>query len=269
MLRKLTTKAVIGLFCLCLTVSAAYSSALAEGVEDGGYTDAFEQGNRAYTAGNYDAALTWYEKAEKEKGVSAALLYNQGNVYYHKKEIGKCILSYERALILEPDNADIQANLNMAQKDYGLYESPPPWWQKVAAAMSLSQWTWLASGALTTFSLLLLLQGIVIYRSRSDAWHEKFFQVTGICCAALFFAAAWGVALELHNTNSAVVLMHDAHLLVSPFDTAASSGPLQEGRNVVVKKTHNSYAFIQDSADNSGWVEKSALAPLVPSDGLG
>jgi tetratricopeptide (TPR) repeat protein len=254
---------------MCAIVSAVHFNVPARGSSYAGYADTFEKGNRAYAAGKYDEALSWYEKAEKEKGVSTALLYNQGNTYYHKKEIGKCILSYERALLLEPQNADIRANLNIAQKDYGLYDPPPPWWQKAVAAMSLSQWTWLASGTLTAFSLLLLLRGIAIAGNRGDAWHVRFFHMTSLCCAALFFVAVWGVALGLHDADRAVVLQQDARLLVSPFDTAAPSASLQEGRSVTVKNAHNNYVLIQDSLGNRGWVEKSALAPLVSSDGQG
>jgi hypothetical protein len=267
MLRKLITRAVIGLFFMCAAVSAVHPTVSARESECAGHADAFEQGNRAYAAGNYDEALSWYEKAEKEKGVSAALLYNLGNTYYHKKEIGKCILSYERALLLEPHNADIRANLNLTQKDYGLYDPPLSWWQTAAAVMSLSQWTWLASGTLTAFSLLLLLWSIVIAGSRRVAWQVRFLQVTAFCCAALFCTAVWGVAVGLHNADRAIVLRHDVRLLVSPFDTAAPSASLQEGRSVIVKNTHNNYVLIKDSAGNSGWVEKSALAPLVLSNG--
>ena len=269
MLRTFTIKNVIGIICLCTAIHTANFSAPAWCAAQGNRADAFEQGNRACAAGKYSEALTWYEQAEKEKGISAALLYNRGNAYYHKKEIGRCILSYERALLLEPGNADIRANLALARQDFGLHDPPAPWWRTATSAVSLNQWTWLASGALSVLSILLLLRGVAIATGRRNAGLMRYFGVASFCCAALFFTAAGGLALEIHAVDRAVVLGHDARLLVSPFDTAAQSAPLCQGRTVAIKKTHGDYAFIQDAAGNSGWVEQSALAPLVPCDGQG
>lgn len=269
MLRTVTIKHVIAILCLCIAIHTAHFSAFAWGAEQGMSADAFEQGNRACAAGKYDEALTWYEQAEKEKGLSAALLYNRGNAYYHKKEIGRCILSYERALLLEPGNADIRANLALARQDFGLYDPPAPWWRTATSVVSLNQWTWLASAALSVFSFLLLVRGVAIAAGRRNAGLLRYFGAVTLCCAALFFTAAGGLALGIHAVDRAVVLGHDVRLLVSPFDTAAQSAPLCQGRTVAIQKTHGDYALIQDAVGNSGWVEQSALAPIVPADAQG
>ena len=41
-----------------------------------------------------------------------------------KKKIGQAILNYERALYLDPENADIKANLALARKNFGLVPNP-------------------------------------------------------------------------------------------------------------------------------------------------
>ena len=41
--------------------------------------------------------------------------YNLGNSYYKIGEIAKAVLNYERALLLQPGNADIRANLEVAR----------------------------------------------------------------------------------------------------------------------------------------------------------
>ena len=38
-----------------------------------------------------------------------------GNSYYKADDIARAILNYERALLLEPGNADIRANLEIAR----------------------------------------------------------------------------------------------------------------------------------------------------------
>jgi len=259
-----TANAAIRLACLCALICGAYGAAPAWSAENGSGSDAFEQGSRALAAGRYGEALAWYEKAEQEHGISAALLYNRGNACYHAKDIGNCILSYERALLLEPGNADIRANLALARQDFGLYDPPAPWWRTAAGLMSLNGWSVLANAALTALGLLVFLRGIAFVAGRRAAGPAGPFAAAALCCAVLFLAASGGLALGLRDARRAVVMGHDARLLVSPFDTAAQSGPLREGRTVTVQKTHGAYAFIQDAAGNSGWVETSALTPLVP-----
>ena len=43
------------------------------------------------------------------------IYYNLGNSYYKADDIARAILNYERALLLEPGNADIRANLEIAR----------------------------------------------------------------------------------------------------------------------------------------------------------
>ncbi len=267
--RTLSVKAAIRLACLWALIGTACGAASAWSAENPGRSDAFEQGSRALAAGRYEEALAWYGKAEQEQGISAALLYNRGNACYHTKDIGTCILSYERALLLKPGDADIRANLSLARQDFGLYEPPSPWWRTAAGFMSLNGWSVLAGAALTAFGLLVFLRGIAFAAGRRDEGLAKPFAAAALCCAVIVLAASGGLALGLRDAGRSVVVARDARLLVSPFDTAAQSGPLREGRDVTVKKTHGEYAFIRDASGNSGWVEQSALAPLVPPDGRG
>lgn len=49
-----------------------------------------------------------YESLLK-KGEAAEVYYNLGNSYYKADDIAKAILNYERALLLQPGNADIRS----------------------------------------------------------------------------------------------------------------------------------------------------------------
>ena len=82
--------------------------------------DLFALGNQAYAGGKYDEALSCYKRVIEQEGYSASLLFNMANAYYKKKDVGQAILHYERALYLDPGNADIRANLALARKDFGL-----------------------------------------------------------------------------------------------------------------------------------------------------
>ena len=49
------------------------------------------------------------------EGESADIYYNLGNSYYKNKNIAKAVLNYERALLMNPGDADIRFNLEMAR----------------------------------------------------------------------------------------------------------------------------------------------------------
>lgn len=72
------------------------------------------EGDSAYIRNDYASAIQIYENLLK-KGEAAEVYYNLGNSYYKADDIAKAILNYERALLLEPGNADIRANLEIAR----------------------------------------------------------------------------------------------------------------------------------------------------------
>ena len=70
-----------------------------------------EKADSAYTAEQYADALALYLKAAETEGTSSELYYNIGNTLYRQNKLGKAIGAYERALRLDPTNADARANL--------------------------------------------------------------------------------------------------------------------------------------------------------------
>ena len=72
------------------------------------------EGDSAYVKNDYASAIQIYEALLKE-GEAAEVYYNLGNSYYKTGDIAKAILNYERALLIQPGNADIRANLEIAR----------------------------------------------------------------------------------------------------------------------------------------------------------
>ena len=70
-----------------------------------------EKANEDYDKDKYAEALATYLKAASEEGTSSDLYYNIGNTYYRMGDIGRAVLNYERALILNPGNDDARTNL--------------------------------------------------------------------------------------------------------------------------------------------------------------
>ena len=69
----------------------------------------------AYVNNDFAKAAELYESILNNEGESADIYYNLGNSYYKMDNIAKAILNYERALLLNPADNDIQFNLELAQ----------------------------------------------------------------------------------------------------------------------------------------------------------
>ena len=77
---------------------------------------AFERANKLYKEGKYQNAIDVYQSIANAKKHSADLYFNLGNCYYKLNDVAPAIYNFEKALLLNPNDADIQNNLRFAQK---------------------------------------------------------------------------------------------------------------------------------------------------------
>lgn len=222
--------------------------------------NSFALGNEAYVRGEYDQAIAHYHAALDQEGYSPSILYNLGNAYYMKKEIGKSILNYERALYLDPENADIKANLALAGKNFGLANSEQPFWKALFTRLSLNGWTWMAVIALSAFSLMMLLNGI-----RPRLLKGPLLKMAVYICFLVFMGAGAGMVVQHGNLDRGVVTAKNAQLRVSPFDSAEPSGVVKDGKVVNLADTYQGYVFVKTTNGKSGWLRKNAVTAVLPA----
>ena len=67
--------------------------------------------NSAYENGDFAAAAAGYQQLLRTGTADAAVHYNLGNTWYRLGAIGRAILAYERARLLDPSDAQIRENL--------------------------------------------------------------------------------------------------------------------------------------------------------------
>lgn len=97
------------------------------------------------------------------------MYYNLGNSYYKIGEIAKAVLNYERALLLQPGNSDIRANLEVARaKTIDKVEAIPEiffvsWIKSLINNMSVDAW---ATLGITSFILLIVALYFSSFQSR-------------------------------------------------------------------------------------------------------
>ena len=108
-----------------------------------------EKANDLYQSDQFQEALNLYESIEKEGLFSKALFYNMGNTFYRLGENGKAVLYYERALVLAPNDPQIQQDLaflktQLSDEIIALDVFPLiSFWQNLKHSLSSNLWTFL------------------------------------------------------------------------------------------------------------------------------
>lgn len=119
----------------------------------------FEQANAAYNEGNYQSALDLYNNIVEAEQESVPLYFNLGNTYYKMGTYPMAIYYYEKALKLDPSNADVKTNLEIANLAIAdKIESIPQsfivkGWNNVKNMFSSDAW---ATVSIISFAILLV-----------------------------------------------------------------------------------------------------------------
>ena len=79
-----------------------------------GPQDLFEEANRYFRAGEWAKALETYDQILRMDYENGPLYFNIGNCHYKLQNIGQTILYYEKARKWLPGDADLEANLALA-----------------------------------------------------------------------------------------------------------------------------------------------------------
>lgn len=221
------------------------------------------EGDSAYIKEDYAAAIQVYEALLKN-GEAAEVYYNLGNSYYKIGEIAKAVLNYERALLLQPGNNDIRANLEVARAKTVDKVEPVPeiffvsWTKSLINSMSVDAW---ATWGIVSFILLIIALYFFIF-SKQIMWKKIGF-ISGIIfliitvCSNLFASQQ---KEELVNRNEAIVMNPSVTVRSTPSDSGTSLFILHEGRKVSVKdNSMKEWKEIRLEDGKVGWVPASAI----------
>jgi tetratricopeptide (TPR) repeat protein len=223
-------------------------------------TQLFQQGNEAYSRGDYQQAIDFYEKLTASSGYSPSVLYNLANSYAHSEKIGRAILNYQRALRLAPGDADIAGNLQLVSKESGLFAADSTTAEKFFQLFHLHHW------ALFFLFLLILL---TIFQALPPRYRLTGKAGIGVrlVCLLLLLLCGIATAVRYRDFNPSVVIEADARLLISPFSSASSVGAIQEGRLVFPLKNHGTFTYIRDETKRHGWIATTSIKAVIPEAG--
>lgn len=221
------------------------------------------QGDSAYMRNDYASAIQIYESL-LTKGEAAEIYYNLGNSYYKTDDIAKAILNYERALLLQPGNADVRANLEIARsKTIDKVVSVPDiffvtWTKSLINRLSVDAWAKLG----VAFFILLLVSFSLFFFSKQIVWKKSGF-IAGI--VFLIFVVLSNVfaseqKTELMNRNNAIILSPSVTVRSTPSESGTSLFVLHEGHKIEIKdNSMREWKEIRLEDGKVGWVPASAI----------
>lgn len=221
------------------------------------------EGDSAYMKNDYASAIQVYE-ALLSKGEAADLYYNLGNSYYKTGDIARAILNYERALLLQPGNGDIRANLDIARSKTIDKVEPVPeiffvsWTKSLINSMSVDSW---AICGIVCFILLIISLYFFIFSKQTGL------KKAGFICGIIFFVVTMLANVfagqqkdELVNRNSAIVINPSVTVRSTPSESGTSLFIIHEGHKVDIKDgSMQDWKEIRLEDGKVGWVPTSAI----------
>ena len=220
-----------------------------------------QQGNDAYTKGDFAAAVQSYNAVLDAGYQSADLYYNLGNAHYRLEEYGFSILNYERALRLKPNFRDAKENLDLVNsKTEDKIASLPEiflvqWAHSVVAWFSPTGWR---VCLLILFAILGAL--IVLFILSRDYNWRKGALVGGIITLVLLLlciACTISSSVQYNRHNQAIVTAPMTVVKSSPEEGSVDKLILHEGTKVDIDETLGDWHKVHIADGNTGWLQIS------------
>jgi tetratricopeptide (TPR) repeat protein len=217
-----------------------------------------EQAGALYLAGDSEGAARGWRALVDEGWESAGLHFDLGNALLRLGHRGRAIASYQRALLLEPGDADAQANLEQARAqnvDRLVGEAQPPLHDRVVARTP-------AGAALALFGISWSAFWILLWlRSRSSRSARRWLGPAALLAALLAVgggALLAGKAAD-RRTPAAVVIAPVSPVREGPSRTLKAAFELHEGTTVRIIEAQGEVARVRLLNGLEGWVASADL----------
>jgi len=230
------------------------------------YATVFIQANEFYKKEQYDTSVILYESILKSGLEAPEVYFNLGNAYYKKKNIAKAILNFERAHKLEPNNDNINFNLQLSQTMIvDKINSLPEfflkhWWRSFSALFSSDSW---GTISIVLFIIALIIATVYLFTVR--LWLKKlsFWLVMALISISLIsFINSYQLKRKSIAQTTAIVMTPSVTIKSSPDENGTDLFVIHEGLKVWVLDKVDNWSKITIADGNSGWLKNSDIEPI-------
>lgn len=226
----------------------------------------FEEANKAYQQGNYKEAVTAYEAILANGEASAELYFNLGNAHYKLNHVAPSIYYFEKALQLDPTDADIKNNIefarNMAIDDIEAIEQTgfDHWLIGFTSIFSYATWAVLA----ILFSVGFVSLFLLYYFASRPLYKRLFFGAAIfsaiICILSVIFA--YQQQAYVQDNQFAIIFEEEIEVRDEPNLRGEASYELHEGTRAKVLEDYQEWSRIELANGAQGWVKSAGIKRL-------
>jgi hypothetical protein len=261
---------IIAFFILIAMVLSAWIASAEEittqGVATKSADELWTEAERAYREGEFAEAVVAYEAIIAQGMESAELYYNLGNAYFKQNNLGRSILFYNRAQLLNPSDEDVHHNLMYARtktKD-NIQQLPEfffvRWVKDIREWMSSDGWAmW------SLLSFVVAVASLLIYLlMRSVVWRKVGFYMMSLAVlifitTTLFAASSRKMLVE---RDGAVVMSGAVSVKSSPDKNATELFVLHEGTELKLSGEDGTWCEVQIADGRTGWIEQMHIEKI-------
>jgi len=225
----------------------------------------FQQGNDLYKKKDYAGAAKAYESVVKKGYSSEGLYFNLANAYFRLNDVPKAVLYYEKAKNLNPNDEDIQYNLNLAKLrtvdkiepkgEISFYEfmkniidfQPSVRWGAYAVVC-----VWIA---LLLFALFLFSQTFIF--KKTGFYGGIIFLVFFL----VFLALGWE-RHEMEIEPYAIIMTTESDVKTSPEDSSGNAFVLHGGTKVKIQENVGEWNYIRLTDGKAGWAKMTDMEKI-------
>ena len=222
----------------------------------------WERANAAYSEGRWDDAADAYGLIVSLGLESPKLYYNLGNACFKAGSLGKAIVNYERALKLDPSDADVRYNLEFAaSRTQDRIDSVPEfflrtWTRRLCYLLDSDAW----AAIFIAFLVLACAMALLFLLAPTSGWKRTGF-ISALVCIVL---GASAIGFSVHQKNE--YFLHDEAVVMKPVISAKSSPDgnmdlfiLHEGTKVKIIDTVGGWMNVEISDGRQGWTKAGDL----------
>jgi tetratricopeptide (TPR) repeat protein len=223
----------------------------------------FDAANKLYEQGRYAEAAAAYEQLARLDPNSETIQFNLGNAWFKAGQTGRAIAAWRQVERSTPRDPGVRFNLQFARKKVSGTDSPQgSAWQRALAALTLNEWSVLAS---TTVWLWFLLLGLREVRPNLRLALRGYTATAGI--VAFLLAGCVAGAYAQSRTPVVVVVVAEAIARSGPLDEAKVLHQFRDGTELTIvdKKQLNgpdqtqSWILGRDPAQRQGWIKRDQV----------
>ena len=215
-----------------------------------------------FSKGDYRGATTALEALIEGEGATSSRYANLGNCYYQLGDLGHAMLCYERAHLLDPRDAQVNALRSfLMKKTIDKLPDAESWFSATGGAIAYAL-------ALALLFFVGFVASVVTFALSRRRDHKRITFYSGLVSLVLsLFTGAlilhW-VYAEHQAKTKAVITQPEVNVYRSPSQKSEVTNQLHEGTRIrLVGQPVGAYQQFVLSDGRGGWLLLSAIEPLV------